>query len=750
MKGCKFFNVYIEEYSKFKNIIKQTLVSISNLKLIEYETDLIKLGKEDDLINEFLLFSNFPKLISFEVAKIFHGNNNILKELKKTKIDSNNFSNFDNFFKILLHLQIFLLSKIEISINLITQKAEKLDSNILYLQEINQSHRIIIQILLILLNLYKEKKIELSNILFFFNAIFIFIIKNNNNDDKYLKLKNIFFLELLTEKYFGYFFTLLLNEQEANKNDIILMISYLLKILNNSELKQNFNYEILVENGLIEKLISILLNIFKENKNIDIYNKFKDEILNCFSNIYENNTHKFNFFESLINQNKQSFINLFNYKARKGLIIKDIYSQNFYIELLYKIFNNEKNFLNYTKTEDNYFRFNGSNSKITFNLNEFSLNNSIIFFSFKLSKNIINLSSLNFPLINFESQSGDISLKLYIHKENNNIYKLYLSQEFKEKGNNKNINKCFDKIGNISLDIFYILSIKFENKKIGIFISDLGGKNQIIFDENDITNIDDETPILRIGHYEKKEEYLKGYIGPFFIIKNLEIKNNFSPDSIITSILGLNNLYKFFPFLFSESSVYNFDEKNFFNSLDEENKIENIKIMFNIYIEKFKCEFYLTPEMFEVYHSLILKNEKKDNWFLPEVPNMTSRQKYKIINTNISISKKSNIDIDFIHNNGFDYFILISEYYYQFLKLIECDKSEFDFYINDIKLENIFISSMKLILSIIGNNFKYYKYIIIYIKKYKTFFRNLHEILKIKYNSIMQGVSSEIYQFFSR
>ena len=102
----------------------------------------------------------------------------------------------------------------------------------------------------------------------------------------------------------------------------------------------------MVENSLIEKFNSILLNIFKENKNIDIYNKFKDEILNCFSNIYENNTHKFNFFESLINQNKQSFINLFNYENRKKLIIKDLYSQNFCIELLYKLFNVEKDCLN--------------------------------------------------------------------------------------------------------------------------------------------------------------------------------------------------------------------------------------------------------------------------------------------------------------------------------------------------------------------------------------------------------------------
>ena len=34
---------------------------------------------------------------------------------------------------------------------------------------------------------------------------------------------------------------------------------------------------------------------------------------------------------------------------------------------------------------------------------------------------------------------------------------------FKERGINKNINKCFDKIGNILLDRFYLLSINFQN-----------------------------------------------------------------------------------------------------------------------------------------------------------------------------------------------------------------------------------------------------------------------------------------------
>ena len=90
----------------------------------------------------------------------------------------------------------------------------------------------------------------------------------------------------------------------------------------------------------------------------------------------------------------------------------------------------------------------------------------------------------------------------------------------------------------------------------------------------------------------------------------------------------MRNLYKFFPFLFSGLSINNLDEKIFFNSLQEENEFKNTKILFYTYIEKFNCDMYITPEMFNIYHSLILKNEKENNCILPEVPNLTTGKKY--------------------------------------------------------------------------------------------------------------------------
>ena len=169
--------------------------------------------------------------------------------------------------------------------------------------------------MLLLFRFYKEKILNLNKILLFSSIIIIFLNKDNIFDDVYLKLKNIIFLDLLFEKYFGYFLTSILNNQD-NKNDIFLFFNYVFKVINANELEKNFIFQILSSNKIIEKLISNILN----NINIDLFHKYNDIMINCFAKIYNNNTEQFKFFEILINQNKKSFINLMNHKTRKELI----------------------------------------------------------------------------------------------------------------------------------------------------------------------------------------------------------------------------------------------------------------------------------------------------------------------------------------------------------------------------------------------------------------------------------------------
>ena len=630
-----------EKYQNFKNNIEEVINSLLNLKLNEYEDeikDLIKLENENLLFPELLLFLEIPKYITSNIDYTFHENKYTLIDSYKISINTLKGKIINkNIYKIMLHMLIFLLSKIEMIITENYPKTERGNLILTKNEEINQTYQILIQFLFLIENIYKEKIYDLNKILLFFDIIIIFISKNKVNDDKYIKFKNIILFDLLIEKYFGHFLSLLLNNKEDNNIDINTLFNYIIKALNSKELKTSFNRLILAKNKIIEKLISIILNNIDYNKNIDIYNKYKDNLINCFANIYKNNTDQFNFFEVLINQNKISFINLMNYKVRQSLIIKDLYIQNFYLELLHKLFSIEKNELNNIKTEEDYFIFNGYNSKMTFDLNEFSLNNTFIFFSFLLPKDIINLNSINFPLIYYHSKlTKEIPIKLYIKKENTNIYKLYLYQQ---KGDKKNKNICLDKLGNIQLDIKYLLAIKFSNKKIGIFMNQLAEKNEIYFEEVDSLDFDKDFLILKIGIDDIKEEFFKGLLGSFIIMKKVEKKKNDNINEIINNILDLKNLYKFFPLLLSDSSIYNFEEKIFFSSIKEEYRFNKIKNYLNKNSENFKFELYLTPEIMGLYYCMVSNNENQENYNLPEIPNITSDDKYKIIDMNISLAK---------------------------------------------------------------------------------------------------------------
>ena len=749
MNKNQIFDVFKENYSNFKMAIKETLNALSNLKIIEYQNPIKNLNdfdKENILFTEFLIFSNFHKSISLNIDYIFRNNKYILTDLNVIRINIVKDKNvFKNIFKIMLHIQIYLLSKIE---NIIVKKSlEKADGNLIFpkIPEINQNYQILIQIISVLGALYKEKIYELNEILLFFDIIIIFINKNNFNDDKYIKIKNIIFLNLLVEKYMGYFLTIILNED--NNDNIELFLNYMIKALYSNELNTSFNFQILTENKIIEKSISILLNNMNYKENIDIYNKYKNEMIDCFANIYKNNNDRLKFFELLINQNKNSFINLVNYNTRKDYIIKDLYIQNFYLELLYKLFLLEKKSSYKLKTEENYFKFNGFNSKMTFHLNNFSLNNSLIFFSFQLSKDTPNLISKIFPLIYFHSQSNEeVIFKLYIQNVGNNIYQLYFSQKV---GNKKKENICLNNLGNIEFNVNYLISIKFSDKKLGIHITKLIEKREIKSQEIEIFESDKISQIFKIGHDEIKKEYFKGYFGTLIILKNESIKKHKKINELIECILDLKNLYKFFPLLFSESSLYNFDENIFLTSIREQYEFSNIKNFLINNIENSKCELYLSPEILDVYYSMILKNERVEDYHLPEIPNITSEQEqYKIIDMNISLGKNSNIYIDFLRNNGFDYFILIYEYYYNFLKFIESNQNEFHFYSNNQNLENIIIESIKSTLSILNNHYTGNKNIILYHGKYKTLFRNLYEILKCNKANIIDRISKELYMLF--
>jgi len=758
-KSNMISNISQEKYSFFILNVKEALNAMSKLKNIQYEKDikdLLIISKETEkkLFYEFIFFTNYSKWIILNLDYNFNKKNEIIKDINNFRIIDKNHYYSKVAFKLNLHLHLYLLIQIEQNILYISQNPDKklnFDKNI---KEFNESYHILIQILLLILKLYKEKIYSLKQIFLFLDLIIVFIHKNSIIDDKYINLKNIILFKLLFEKYLGNLSIIIFHNQSENKDDINLFLDYLIKYLRSSELKSYFNYSILSNKKYTYNLIYTLLNNIDYNNNIDIYNKHKDDLLDCIANIYKNNTNQFNFFEILINQNKQNFINIANYKTRKDYIIKDLYSQNFYIELLQKIFSiekiifNPKNPLPDVPPPENSFIFNGANSKMSFQLNKFSLEDSILFFSFQLDNDFMNNKiSTCYPLIIFEAKEhSEITFKIIIKREND-INKLMIYQEKKKEKNHKILN--LDRIENIIQNINYYIGIRFLEKKVIIHLKKVDIKSEKDYEqEKEISSFEFHSAEMKIGYDDKTNEYFKGYIGSIMIIKNLSVKKNINHDNIISKILSLKNYYKFFPYISNKSAEFDIENYLYFIHYNRENEIKTIINFIQKNIDNFDCTLYITPEILNNCNSLSL-----NNYFvaLPLIPFVAVSQGCYIVNEiNISMIKLNSIYVEFQKNNGFDLFSLIFEYFYQFFTLMKSKNDEFNLDLKNDRLENVIIKAFNSALSLL-NNFNDYKRIINNLKSFKTLFRNIFESLK-QLNKIsnitFQKISKSMYDLF--
>ena len=717
-----------DTYTKFKNNIDEIFKDLSKFDNIEEFKFLINLEKEDELLCEYLFFLNYSKWIILNVSN-FLDNKIIFDELIKIKIyrDKNNYKNI---LRIIFHFHLYLLLKIEENIDFITNSTngKNFETKI---KEINESYHLLIQILIFILKFYKENIVHINEIFLFANSIIIFIKKNKIVNDKYLKLKNIFMFTLLIEKYFNQLISIILNPQYKNKENIQLFFDYIIKFLQNNEIKSNFNSIILCNKGIIQSLLHKIFNNFDFNEDVEIYNKYKISLIDSMVNIYKFNTCHSNLFEILLNQNKESFINLVNYKTKKNNIIKDLYKYNFYIELLNKLFLKEKTKIDNKYAEpnilppENSFIFNGVNSKITLKLNKFSLDNSILILSFQLTNDLDTISDKVYPLIIFETNSEDeIMFKLYIKKENN-INKLFFYQKKKDK-TPKII--CFDKI-QIFPDNNYYISIKLTEKKINIQIKTLEREKNILYEqEKDIIYFKNKSANMKIGHDDKNNEYFKGYIGSLMILKNFELQKNVNPEIIIKNILELKNHYNLFPYLINESINFDIDNYFYFYSAEAQNQLKKFFNYIQKNISHFDCTLYITPEILNTYNTLFWQSQGYST--LPEIPNISQYQNcYVIMNINVSLTKINHIYYEFQKNNGFYYFCLLYEYYYQLANDIISNKDELNIDLSKNNLEINIINSINSTLNILLN-YVDYQIVFHHLKSFKNLFRNIYESLK--------------------
>jgi hypothetical protein len=424
------YNFSQKNYSEFKSNIKSIKNELSNLKFIDYKNEIKDLmvlteDKENELFCQYLLFINYPKWILSNIdCSSF--NSTSFNKFATINIDNNKDYYTQRTLKLIFHMYLYILMQLEKNILYTVEK----DANN-KMKEINELFHLLTQIIKIILKLYQEKIYSLNHLLIFSDAIIVFIKKNSIIDDKYIKIKNLILFELLFDKLYGNILQIMSKIDSENQDDMNLFIDYIIKYFQSNEIKSNFNFLILNHNKTLIKLISTLLYNIDYSRNSEIYKKYKNELINCLANIYKHDEDESNFFEILINQNKTSFINLVNYTTRKDNIIKDLYIQNFYIELLSKLFSNEVNSVNNMKNKtieilppENSFIFNGYSSKMVFQLNKFSLENSVLFFSFRLNDDLTkDNSSGNLPLIIFESNSPtNMTFKIFIKRENGVIY----------------------------------------------------------------------------------------------------------------------------------------------------------------------------------------------------------------------------------------------------------------------------------------------------------------------------------------
>ena len=718
---------YFEEYKLFKQTLSEQINYIKDkFKDIDLSNIIIN-DKEIEIL--FIFFSHLKENIINQEIYNFNDNNNkyynIIMNFTENTIKNYKYYIFYYWF----HFIIISLIK-EIKYYLIDQETFGIKDktiNINKLIYIFKNNNDIITIL------YKNNKLNIKEIISILNIYIIWLDDKNHNEiknkisyDKYLRIKNYYLFKM----YFNLLRNIFLFELKNNKEkEIKEIFHYLNKInsfidINN---KINNNTTIINNKTFQDFLIEILTNI-----NLTIYEKYKNNILDFAHNIYKNTFCSPKIIENIINNVKKCFLNLSIINKNnnsKNIIENDLLTQNFYCKLLYSLFDDYASNLDHIK----FFNYNGFDSKMSFKLSQCSLINTILFFSFSLKIENINLSNNKniYPLFTiYDESKNQIIIKLYIkQKTKKEKFILYIKQQ--EKGKDLLMNE----LPFIENNKTYYIALYFEEKNISIY-SNKTKNPQIIKIKNFSNNKEN---IIQIGYDEISQEYFKGLLGPIILIKNNEVQKKIA--QIIYKILNLKEKYPFFIYSLCKDSIYKLDYmdnfKYYYNYDKEQLDLQHFNLFNNIneLKEKFECLLYLTPSVIEYYSDM--KESPFDKYYLPIVPNICEIQKYYNISAlNISLIKYDNIPIDFLMNNGLYFICLQYEYLYQLvINLIRnntINENKNDFVIkNEIKeiINNILYNTIKILI-------KYCNYIINFYGVFKMIFFNLFICIKYlnKYN----------------
>ena len=741
----KIQNLEIKKYYKEFQLYYQLLTrQILNIKLkykdIELPNEFLK---EKDLSIIFILFSYCKKNIYNQNIGNIDENNNIEKEKNNflKNFIENSFSDYK--YNLLYFWQCYLIISLiqEIKLFLMSKENNEFDYNtkninrLLYLFEKNKD---------IIISVYKKNKLSIKQIINLLNMYIIWIEENDFNlikgkiiCDKYIKIKIYYLLKI--------FFCLLKNIfqielKSKNEENIKQLFEYLEKFIS---FKNLCNIDIcpIVLNQV--SLHSLVLSIL-QNIELELYKKYKIILINFCKNFLNNNFNKSGILEKIINNIKNSFLNLSIIKKDKNskkYINNDLLIQNFYFELLMALYNEFSSDLNYRK----FFNFNGIDSKMSFKLNNCSLVNTLIIFSFCLKSDHANILTDRgaYPLFTIYDESENKNLFIFYIKQNLKLkkYNLY----FKVQGNNTHITVNDFKYRKEKDKSSKKLRISIENNKIYYIALQLNLKTITVFLNRGLKEIelknnlsDKKDNIFQIGYDKVNQNYFKGLFGPFFILRNQEIKKNWN------KIFGLREEYSELIYHLSKNSIYNFDIiENFKYNFKNREQLDNINPNYiKEYKNKLECLLYLTPSIIESYSDINESSyDNYDKYFLPLIPDICEKQKYyNISELNNSIINKENIYMNFLMGNGLYFICLQYEYLYQLLMNILKNAEEKEDY-NDILIENkeiinnILISSIKILIN--NNN-----YILNYYEIFKITFLNLFNCIK-SFNKCNKNILSD-------
>ena len=679
---------YFKEYSKFNKILSEKTEFANENKHFQ------KLINKKDLSISFILFSHIKQYFAGNsIDELFNlnENTNFLSDSNKSKI------NDDKYDLLYYWEQYLMISFVDELINLL-KKRNKSSSGLnkilsLFHQNVNM-----------LSIFYKNGKIDIEQILSLMD-IFILWIKEGYNlinienirYDLFYKLKNYY----IFQTYFDLAKNIFLIEVKSNdKNNNLKFLFEHLKKLNTINYEKQINNIILINNPSFHDFLSAIIS----NMNKELHKKYSKELINFCKDIILNNFDKSKIFEKMMDNMKNSFLDLSIIKSDENKEFENnIIKQNFYCELIKELFdaNSEKY---------SFFNYNGIDSLMSYKISKPNLSNTIIVFSFKFyEKNNMN-NEIIYPLITFYNESTNKNaFSLYI-KFINTKKKFYL---FCHEGKNKFI--LFEKDINLEKDKIYYNALYFENEKITIFLNDQKKIKEY--------NSKKEFNIIQIGYDQKHKDYFHGVIGPFFILERLKNENI---TNIIENILKLKDKYPDFIFSIVKDTLYDFTFINTFKYLSnyvKAQKEEAILVLLKDLKYNINCQFYVSPSILD--YSTYIKEQNMNKNILPSIPYVCDKEKcYNISQLNVSLLISDKIQEKFLLNNGLYYICLQFEYFFQLFSIfldkninIKLGKDIYDI------INNILHNSLAIINEYSYNILNFYK-------EFKMIFLNLLNCMK--------------------